>query len=214
MGSFVTSWMSRRCALGVILVGRPLLGRFTTVPCFRHLWIMALTVVRWSPKGLGNGFITFSRLIDLNYFLSHCSWISLDLNMMCSFWGSFGLLHFVRQVLFKWFLDSNRCGSYQAWVWLEKLNSGVINHSYVLTGGGGQTLFHTGPCGFGFCFPFIKNPLHLKTTCCVYLCYLWLIFKFVWWSETLKCGKRAKKKNQEGGQHFFTPLHLEWPEGW
>ncbi len=34
------------------LVGRPLLGRFTTVPCFRHLWIMALTVVRWSPKAL------------------------------------------------------------------------------------------------------------------------------------------------------------------
>ncbi len=46
VGSFVTSWMSRRCALGVILVGQPLLGRFTTVPCFRHLWIMALTVVR------------------------------------------------------------------------------------------------------------------------------------------------------------------------
>ncbi len=39
---------------------------------------------------------------------------------------------------------------------------------YVLTGGGGQTLFHTGPCGFGFCFPFIKKPLHLKTACCVY----------------------------------------------
>ncbi len=52
VGSFVTSWMSRSCALGVILVGRLLLGRFTTVPCFRHLWIMALTVVRWSPKAL------------------------------------------------------------------------------------------------------------------------------------------------------------------
>ncbi len=38
------------------------------------------------------------------------------------------------------FLIVNRCGSNQAWVWLEKLNSGVINHSYVLTGGGGQTL--------------------------------------------------------------------------
>ncbi len=36
VGSFVTSWMSRRCTLGVILVGWPLLGRFTTVPCFRH----------------------------------------------------------------------------------------------------------------------------------------------------------------------------------
>ncbi len=63
-----------------------------------------------------NGIITFSRLIDLNYFLSHCSWISLDLNMMCSFWGSFGLLHFVRQVLFKWFLIANRCGNNQAWM--------------------------------------------------------------------------------------------------
>ena len=52
VGSFVTSWMSHRCALGVILVSRPLLGRFSTVPCFCHLWIMALTVVRWSPKAL------------------------------------------------------------------------------------------------------------------------------------------------------------------
>ncbi len=52
LGSFMTSWMSRHCALGVILVGQPLLGRFTTVPSFLHLWIMALTVVRWSPKAL------------------------------------------------------------------------------------------------------------------------------------------------------------------
>ncbi len=56
----------------------------------------------------------------------------------------------------------------------------------------GQALFHTGPCGFGFCFPFIiKNfiqKLHVVLTC-----YLWLIFKFVWWSETLKCDKHAKK---------------------
>ncbi len=36
----------------VNLVGRPLLGRFTTVPSFLHLWIMALTVVHWSPKAL------------------------------------------------------------------------------------------------------------------------------------------------------------------
>ncbi len=35
-----------------LLVGRPLLGRFTTVPSFFYLWIMALTVVRWSPKAL------------------------------------------------------------------------------------------------------------------------------------------------------------------
>ncbi len=39
------------------------------------------------------------------------------------------------------FLIANRCGSNQAWMWLEKLNSGVINQSYVLTGGGGANTF-------------------------------------------------------------------------
>ncbi len=56
LGSFMTSWMSRQCVLGVILVGQPLLGRFTTVPSFLHLWIMALTVV------LRNGFIKSSQV--------------------------------------------------------------------------------------------------------------------------------------------------------
>ncbi len=70
LGSFMTSWMSRHCALGVILVGRPLLGRFTIVPSFLHLWIMALTVVRWSPKALEMA-LTLSRLIHVNYFVSH-----------------------------------------------------------------------------------------------------------------------------------------------
>ncbi len=40
------------CALGVILVGRPLLGRFTTGPSVLHLCIMALTAARWSPNAL------------------------------------------------------------------------------------------------------------------------------------------------------------------
>ncbi len=192
VGSFVTSWMSRRCALGVILVGRPLLGRFTTVPCF-HLWIMALTVVCWSPKALEMAYNIFqtdrSQLLSFS-FVPEFLWISTwcvafeDLLVYFTLSGRSYLSDF---------LIANRCGNNQAWMWLEKLNSGVINHSYVLTGGGGQTLFHTGPCGFGFCFPFIKKTLHLKTACCVYLCYLWLIFKFVWWSETLKCGKHAKK---------------------
>ncbi len=39
-------------SLGLILVGMPLLGRFTTVSSFLLLWIMALTMVRWSPKAL------------------------------------------------------------------------------------------------------------------------------------------------------------------
>ncbi len=68
----------------------------------------------------------------------------------------------------------------------------------------GQALFHTGPCGFGFCFPFIIKKLHSKTACCVYLCYLWLIFKFVWWSETLKCDKHAKKKKIRKGANTFS----------
>ncbi len=40
-------------------------------------------------------------------------------------------------------------------VWLEKLNSGVINHSYVLTGmGGGAKHFSTqGHVGLDFVFP-------------------------------------------------------------
>ncbi len=46
LGPFKTSWMSHHCALGVILVGRTLLGRFTTVTSFLNFWIMALTVVR------------------------------------------------------------------------------------------------------------------------------------------------------------------------
>ncbi len=104
VGSFVTSWRSRRCALGVILVSRQLLEG-------HHCSMFSPFVDNGSHCGslesqsFRNGFITFSRLIDLNYFFLICSWISLDLNMMCSFWGSFGLLHFIRQVLFKWFLD-------------------------------------------------------------------------------------------------------------
>ncbi len=53
-----------------------------------------------------------------------------------------------------------------------------------------QAFFHTGPCGFGFCFPFIIKKNSFKN--CM-LCYLWLLFKFVWWSETLKCDKHAQK---------------------
>ncbi len=38
-------------------------------------------------------------------------------------------------------------------MWLEKLNSGVINHSYVLTGGGGKHFFTQGHVGLDFVFP-------------------------------------------------------------
>ncbi len=77
--------MSRRCALGVILVDRSLLGRFTTVPCFHHMWIMALTVVRWSPKALEWLYSLFqtdrSQLLSFSFVPEFL----LDLNMICSF---------------------------------------------------------------------------------------------------------------------------------
>ncbi len=73
-------------------------------PSFLHLWIIALIfwywiIVRWSPKALEMAFITLSKLIHVNY----CSWISLDCSMMCC---SLSMLHFLRQVMFKWFLNS------------------------------------------------------------------------------------------------------------
>ncbi len=62
--------MSRHCAVGVILVGQPLLGRFTTVPIFVHLWIMT-DRGSLESQSLRNGFKTLSRLIHVNYFVSH-----------------------------------------------------------------------------------------------------------------------------------------------
>lgn len=50
---FATSWMSHQSALGVISIGWPFLRKFTTVPYFLNLWIMALTMICWSPKALG-----------------------------------------------------------------------------------------------------------------------------------------------------------------
>ena len=67
VGSFVTSWMSRLCALGVIFVVRSVLGRFTMFSPFvdngSHCGPL-------EPQSLRNGFVTFSRLIDVDYFVS------------------------------------------------------------------------------------------------------------------------------------------------
>ncbi len=38
--------------------------------------------------------------------------------------------------------------------------------------GGGKHFFTQGHVGLDFYFFFIKKNLHLKTACCVYLCYL------------------------------------------
>lgn len=67
VGSFLTSWMNHCCTLGVILFGRPLVGRFTTVPCFvdygSHCGLL-------ESQSFRNCFITFSSLRDPSYFLS------------------------------------------------------------------------------------------------------------------------------------------------
>lgn len=48
LGFFFTSSLSRQFSLGVILLDWPLLGRLM----FIYLWILALTVICWSPKAL------------------------------------------------------------------------------------------------------------------------------------------------------------------
>lgn len=100
VGSFVTYWVRRHCALGVILVGWPL-GRFTTALSFHHL---ALTAACWSPKALQMEYNLFQVDRSVTLFLI-CSWVSVDFRMLSSFLGCFGPLHFVKQVLFNWFLD-------------------------------------------------------------------------------------------------------------
>ncbi len=102
LGSFMTSWMSHRCSLGVILVGRPSWKGSTL---FQSSPFMDNGSDRGSleSQSLRNGFITLSRLIHVNYFVLICSWISLDRGMMCC---SLSMLHFVRPALFKCFLDS------------------------------------------------------------------------------------------------------------
>lgn len=67
LGSFMTSWESGWCTLGVIMVSPPLLGSFSTVPSLLHLWIMTLTVVYWSPKALE---MALELLIGVSDFVS------------------------------------------------------------------------------------------------------------------------------------------------
>ncbi len=71
LGSFMTSWKSRRCSLGVILVGRPLLGKVH--PCSQFSPFVDNGSDRGSleSQSLKNGFITLSRLMQVNYFISH-----------------------------------------------------------------------------------------------------------------------------------------------
>lgn len=83
-------WMILHLALGEILEGHPLLGILTTLPIFLHLDSMALIVVQRSLRALEMaGFVTFSRLIDIQklvffspwglqetlFFVAWCAWL-------------------------------------------------------------------------------------------------------------------------------------------
>ncbi len=58
---------------------------------------------------------------------------------------------------------------------------------------GGQFIFQVVPGRFGQLFSLNKWNHHLKTAFCIYLHYLCVIYKFVWWSESFKCDKYAQK---------------------
>lgn len=56
---------------------------------------------------------------------------------------------------------------------------------------------------FGF-FPLNDKYLYLENAFCVYSCYLCLMFKFVYSSETVKCDKLLKKKLTRKGANTFS----------
>ncbi len=65
------------------------------------------------------------------------------------------------------------------------------------------------PPGLDSFFLLNKWNHHFKTAFCIYLHYLCVILKLVWWSESFKCDKYAKKIfKQEGGKNLFTALYI------
>ncbi len=68
----------------------------------------------------------------------------------------------------------------------------------------GQFIFHIGPGRFVQLFFLNKWNHHLKNAFCIYLYYLCVILKIVWWSEAFKCDKYAKNKKNMKGQKTFS----------
>lgn len=66
LSSFVTSWMSRHCALRVILVSQSLLGHFVLFSPFVDNGSHCGSL---ESRSLRNSFVTLSRLIDANGFV-------------------------------------------------------------------------------------------------------------------------------------------------
>ena len=175
VGSFVTCWMSRFHALGVIMVAPATPGKVHHCSMFSPFVDDRSHCGSLEPQSFRNGFITFSRLIDPIHFLSHLFLNFCDLGMISSFWGSSGVRYFVRQV-------------HLVISWLRTTVK-LFFLSFVFW----QTLFPHRAM-WVWIFPLNNKNLHLKIVFCVYLCYVCVIFKYVWWSETFKCDKHAKKK--------------------
>ncbi len=68
--------------------------------------------------------------------------------------------------------------------------------------------FHVGAGRFGQLFSINKLDHYFKTAFCNYVCYLCVILKWVWWSESFKCDKYAKNKKQEGAKTFSRHILL------
>lgn len=138
----VGSSVSRRCTLGVILISWSLLGRFTTVSCCSCLWMVESSTFR-------NGFITFFRLVDLIYFLTHL------------FMNFFGSWHDVQHLRIFWLSSFNQI------FFMPRLRSASVIFWGI------NTFFHIGPFRLGYFFP----PLIIKPSfkSCI-LCCLWQIF--------------------------------------
>ncbi len=120
LGSFMTSWMSRRCALGVILVGQPTPGKVHHCSKFSPFVDNGSDCGSLESQILRNGFITLSRLIHVNYFVSHLFLKVFRLQYDVLLFKHASLCQTGSIQVISWF---NRSGSNQAWVWLVKFNS-------------------------------------------------------------------------------------------
>lgn len=56
--------------------------------------------------------------------------------------------------------------------------------------------------------PLDNKHLQLETPCCVYLRYLCLIFKFVWWDDVKNIQRKEKSKSGRG-QRFYAVDHRD-----
>lgn len=80
--------MTSPCVLRVILVGQPILWSLITVPSFLYLWVLGPTSHRGSleSQSLRNGFVSLSRMIDVNEFLCETTDINHSPNDLYICW--------------------------------------------------------------------------------------------------------------------------------